>query len=279
MNGASDPHSPITATERAEFARDGVVCLRSRFDPSWIARLRDASDELLRERIHTVDYTGPGQPGRFAALLFMWFRHPVFHEFAFRSPAAAIAGELMAASKLNLMSDQVLVKEPGTREPTHWHHDLPFWPLAGTQVCSIWLALDPVTRDTGGVEFVAGSHRWPYRFRPLPLVTPALASKRNMDLPPCPSFDDRRDSYRILSWDLAPGDCIVFDALVIHGAGGNASANVRRRAVVTRWCGDDVTFVDGDHILELPTPSGLTTGARLDSPIFPVVWRRSQPSP
>lgn len=276
MTTASTLRHAITAAEKAAFVEDGAVCLRRQFDAGWITRLRAATEEILSERGgYMLEYTPSGGPGRYVGSLFMWRSHPVFHDFVHRSPAAAIAGEIMGSSKINLYSDNLLVKEPGTLDPTLWHHDLPFWSLAGTQVCTVWLALDPVTRETGGVEYVAGSHRWPYRFRPLPPSTPELARKRNMDLPQCPSFDDRRDTYRILSWDLEPGDCVVFDSLTIHGSAGNASSHVRRRGFATRWCGDDVTFLEGDFMLVPPLAPGLVTGDPLDSEMFPVLWRRS----
>lgn len=276
MTGTSTLRHPITPAERDAFAEDGVVCLRRQFDAGWIDRLRKATDEVLSQWWLTMEFTPQGKPGRFASSLFMWRVHPVFHDFVFRSPAAAIAGEMMGATKINLFADHLLVKEPGTLDPTTWHHDRPFWPLAGSQVCSIWLALDPVTRETGGVEYVAGSHRWPVLYRPVRPYTPALARKRNMELPACPSFDDKRDRYRLLSWDMEPGDCLVFDVRVIHGSGGNASSEVRRRGFATRWCGDDVTFLEGDFVLDLPHPPGLRTGDPLDSALFPVVWRRGR---
>jgi ectoine hydroxylase-related dioxygenase (phytanoyl-CoA dioxygenase family) len=275
MTGESRLHHPITSAEKAAFTEDGVICLRRRFDVDWVARLQEAADEIISTRRLTLEFTAEGKPGRFASSLFMWREHPVFREFVYNSQAAAIAGEVMGATKINLFFDHLLVKEPGTRDPTRWHHDLPFWPVLGMQVCSIWLALDPVTRETGGVEYVAGSHKWPYRFRPIQPYTPELARKRNMDLPDCPIFHDKRDKYRILSWDMEPGDCLVFDALIVHGSGGNASSDIRRRGFATRWCGDDVTYVDDEFVLDLPAPPGIATGDPLDSDLFPVVWRRA----
>ncbi len=36
--------------------------------------------------------------------------------------------------------------------PAPWHHDLTFGPLEGSQLCSIWMPLDPVTTETRGLE-------------------------------------------------------------------------------------------------------------------------------
>ena len=278
MIAQSSLSRPIPEAERATFEEDGVVCLRGCFEPEWVSRLQAAADEVLSGSGSNLEYTAPGAPGRFVLSPFMWRAHPVFRELVWRSPAAAIAGEITGSNKINLFADQLLVKEPGTLDPTLWHHDLPFWPLAGWPVISIWMALDPVTRATGGVEYVAGSHRWPVRFRPVPPSTPELARMRNMDLPPCPNFDGRQGEYRILSWDMEPGDCLVFNALVIHGAAGNSSSTVRRRGFVTRWCGEGVTYLEGDFMQALPEPPGIATGDPLDSELFPVVWRRAEPA-
>ncbi|MFZ6177635.1 phytanoyl-CoA dioxygenase family protein [Nannocystis pusilla] len=269
-----DEREMVTEADRRAFADDGVVCLRQRFDATWVERLRRAQDEMLAvHHPQILNFTAPGNPGRYAMGLFLWRLHPVFREFVFESPAAEIAARVLGSRKINLLHDKMLIKEPGTTERTFWHQDLFFWPVEGAQICSIWLALDRVTQETGGVEFIAGSNHWPERYRPR--VPDGLWHKRNMHLPPCPDFDA---THRVLRWDLEPGDCLVFDSIVMHGSGGNTSSDVRRRAHATHWCGDDVTYVDGDFILELPVSPGLATGDPLDSEVFPVVRREDRSS-
>lgn len=41
---------------------------------------------------------------------------------------------------------------------------------------------------------------------------------------------------------MEPGDVLVHHSLAVHGAGGNRSQTRRRRAVATRWFGDDARF-------------------------------------
>ena len=72
---------------------------------------------------------------------------------------------LMQSRKVNLFHEHVLVKEPGTEEPTPWHNDQPYWTVEGWQVASLWIPLDPVARENG-VEYVAGSHRKGEWFKP-----------------------------------------------------------------------------------------------------------------
>jgi ectoine hydroxylase-related dioxygenase (phytanoyl-CoA dioxygenase family) len=130
--------------------------------------------------------------------------------------------------------------------------------------------LDPVPAEIC-VEFVAGSHRWGKWYKPRRFVD-------NIDHPTSkegeaiPDFDSRRDDFKFLSWDLEPGDCIVFHALTVHGAPGNTSLTTNRRAVSTRWTGDDARFARREGYMSPPFEEvTLAPGDVMDCETFPVV--------
>jgi len=177
----------------------------------------------------------------------------------------------MGAGKVNLIFDQVLVKEPGSTTPTLWHQDAPYWPVAGDQIATLWLALDPVTAETGAVEYVKASHRWGQRFRAVSF-SPQESYKE--DLPPIPDIAAERDRYDLVSFEMAPGDCTLHHGLTVHGAPGNSSSNVRRRAYLTRWAGDDVTYNPRPNLQRMLRDPGIAPGAALDCDLFPRVWHR-----
>jgi len=139
----------------------------------------------------------------------------------------------MGSRSVNFFFDQVIVKEPGTVQRTPWHQDLPYWAVKGSQICAIWLALDPVAAENS-VEYVLGSHRWGTEYSPSHFADGSLYE--GTGLPPLPDIDAHRSEYQICSWDIEPGDCLVFHAMMVHGAAGNNSLAHRRRAVSTRWC-------------------------------------------
>lgn len=97
-----------------------------------------------------------------AARRFLWTRHPVAEQYVTRSGAAALAARAMCSSTANHLYDQLLVKEPGTVAATPWHNDTSYWHLSGSMICSIWLAMDIVPKETG-VSYVRGSHAWKMR--------------------------------------------------------------------------------------------------------------------
>lgn len=250
----------ITEQDVQRYEQDGAVCLRGLFDASWVERMRAAVENYL-----------DGQ-SKFAVDWVLWPTDPEMRAFAFESPAAHIAQRLMRSRSVRLFFDQIFVKEPGTDAPTPWHHDQPFWPVQGRQICSIWLALDPVSRESSGLEYVKGSHLWGTEYRP------AAFSAKNKDVfkdaqhgSAIPDFDALRDQYEFLSWDLEPGDCLVHQALAVHGASGNRTRTQRRRALSTRWTGDDAVYAPRPGMDIKLYDDTLQSGSPLDSGKFPLV--------
>ena len=176
----------------------------------------------------------------------------------------------MGSTTVTHWYDQLFVKEPGATVPTPWHHDLTFWPIRGTQIVSIWIPLDPVTRASSGLEYIRKSHRWSNRFK---AITPDYNEYMiDPDLEDMPDIDANRDAYDLVSWDMAPGDVLMFHPLVVHGSAGNASRKTRRRALASRWIGDDVVYAPQRHTMPLPEGHELQAGDRLGGSVFPVVY-------
>lgn len=268
------PLNPITEKDILDYERDGVVCLRGMFDQDWIERVTPAVDRLMagasrRSREAVKD----GESGRFHVSTFGSRWDPDLLALVMQSPAAEIGARLMRQPEVRFFYDQLFVKEPGTQAVTHWHHDLPYWPFRGGDIASIWIALTPVTRETSGLEYVAGSHKWGKFFK---AITPDEDPAYNSDLEPCPDFslDENRTDQTILSWSLEAGDVIVHHPLTVHGAGGNASVGQRRIGLSVRYIGRDARWDPRPATLPVEGDPKLAPG---DHPskapdIFPVVW-------
>ncbi len=271
------PLNAIGDADIAAYAADGVICLKAMFDADWIAAMGAAVDQAIAAPgPHAEDYEPAGGSGRFFGDLDIWQRQPAFRDFVLNSPAAEIAARVMGASQVNFFYDQLLVKEPGTEARTPWHQDQPYWAVAGRQVASVWLPFDPVPAGVG-VEFVAGSHRWDQAFNPAHFLDGS--PYQGTGLPALPDIDAERERHRILSFAMAPGDCLVFQAMIVHGAPGTGGSRHRRRALATRWCGDDARYCERPGEVAIPTSDpGLAHGDVLDCSLFPVVWPPDHPA-
>lgn len=264
----TDPVRALTTQERSALQNDGVTCLRQVLSAQWLATIANGVDQVhasgseLGERLSMKDRG-------FTSDLFMWLMNDQFKSVVFESPLSELARQAMGAGSATHWYDQLFVKEPGADVPTPWHHDLTFWPIAGDQIVSFWIPLDPVTKESSGLEYVKGSHKWPNRYK---AITPDYNSYMvDPELEDVPDIDAERDRFDLIDWDMEPGDVLAFHPLIIHGSAGNSSRTTRRRALASRWVGDDVVYSPRKHTMPLPPAHGLEPGDRLSGPLFPTV--------
>jgi len=268
-------HSTLSPVKDS-YAADGVVLVRGLLDPAWVARLAAAIDRAMANPgPQAIEFNDRGSPGRFFGDMFMWQRDADFRAAFFETAAAAAAGQLMGARHVHLFYDQIFAKEPGTPRRTPWHQDAPYWPVTGDMLATVYLALDPIDAENGGVEYIAGSHRWATDYAPAPFREGGTAARRYVKspLPSLPDIDGNRGALDIRSFDLAPGDAVIFHARLIHGASGNASATRRRRTLALRFAGDDVRWKPHSGTFKMLRMANLPLGAPLSGPLFPILWR------
>ncbi len=258
------------------FRRDGAVCVRGAFTDDEVALVARGIERTLAEPSElAIVASRPEDPGRFFEDFRSWQRIAELEEFIRESAGAQIAGELMGSRRVRLFHDHVLVKEPATRQPTPWHQDQPYYNVDGQQVCSLWMPVDPVDREST-VEFVAGSHLGPW-LMPRTFMDAEARWFPEGSLADLPDIEGNRDAFEILAWELEPGDCVYFHMLTLHAAGG---ATRRRRALSVRFLGDDATHAPRRWKTspDFPELAGLPPGAPMEHPLFPVLWEAAPPS-
>jgi len=266
----------VTEEHIEQYWTDGATVVRNAIDESWRSRLADAIERDIANPgpwDHSYDVAG----GRFHGNLRIWQNDEDFAAFCLNSPAVDLARTFLRADRLNLLYDQLFVKEAKANHRTRWHNDQPYWPVAGRDVISVWVALDHTTAETGRLEFVRGSHEWDRWFQPEPFGPNRGTSQyeQNPDYETMLDIEADRDAYDIITWDVEPGDVYIFSAMTVHGAPGNASNERRRRGYTVRYCGNDVFY---DPRVGISTPvlvDGLSAGDRLDSEQCPLVFTAS----
>jgi ectoine hydroxylase-related dioxygenase (phytanoyl-CoA dioxygenase family) len=260
----------ITNAEIEAFNNDGIVCLRGLFSNEWVEKLREAADMSMNKPSDMAIELAEelGAKGRFFHETFVWLHNEICKDFIYNSPGAEMAQKVMKSEKINIFFDQWLIKEPGTGAPTPWHQDMPYWPIKGRQIATLWVALDPVTAESGAVEYIKGSHKWPQDYKP---ATFSGNHDYGDDLPEVPDIEATRDQYDIVQFELEPGDCTIHQGSIMHAAPGNASSTTRRRAYVSRWAGDDVVYDLRDGIQEMPPLPDIPNGGPIDSALWPKI--------
>ncbi len=262
-----------TTDELEAYQRDGALVLRNLIEPHWLEALAGAIErDINNPGPFFHGYDAP-DGGRFHGNLRIWQNDPIFKRFCLESVLPALAKQFLDTQKLNLLYDQLFVKEAQTSNRTRWHNDQPYWPIRGRQVLSFWVALDHTTLDSGALEFVPGSHKWERWFQPETFgITPSLGVyERNPDYEDIPDIEANRAAYPIVSWELEPGDVYLFHAMTVHGSPGNARGDRRRRGYAVRYVGDDVIYDDRLGVSKPLLNSTLVNGEALDCEQYPVI--------
>lgn len=262
------------------FSEDGVVHLPALIAPEWIDKLRaglqkNIPNPTTRGRIWDRDSQG--------RVCFYdsqaWQQISEYREFMETSPVAEIAARILNTNRVNFFFDAVFVRTHGTQFRTPFHQDEPYWSVRGFDTCSIWMPLVPVAKRSC-LEFVRGSHRWNRRYRQTNFgaitqdARDQWQASEDQDYEPFPDIEGERHRYEIISWDITPGDCIIFNGRTIHGGSGNLPSDRDLQVFNTKWLGEDVRVhfrpegMDPDHSQAM-TQLGLTPGDRITSPLYP----------
>lgn len=272
----------ISREDLDAYREDGAVVVRDVVPGGWIERMRVAIDDVLaRPGPASVEYTPADKKGRYLGDFFVWQRHPEFEAFMRSEALTRLAHEVLGSEQIRFFYDQLLVKEPLTEEETPWHQDLPYWPLRGNDILSIWVPFDPATRESGVVTYLKGSHRWGKMFAPNAFSEDSgfgdIYEKAGLE--PLPPIAELLDGEELLIWELEPGDVLLHHPQTLHFAAGNQDPTGRRRGLALRYVGEDCvwdarpgTFMENPQLRSSLPEIDLEDGERLDHPLFPVVW-------
>ena len=154
------------------------------------------------------------------------------------------------------------------------------------------VSIDHVTPESGSVQWVRGSHKWGRRFDPIGSGDQERRKdfgERGWDveagppldgLEPMPDIGGHLEDYDIVSFETQPGDVLISNLLLCHGAPGNASDN-RRRSIGVRFAGEKATYAERRNVSFSIRPAEdpeLSDGdpfpADPSHHIFPQLWPR-----
>ena len=224
----------VTDAEREAFRRDGYVHLRGVLDDAEIAEVDAIYNRFLRREI-SVDgkdfndmTTGEHgtDPSGYAIVNVMLPRKylPSLQGSIYEQRAQSIAEQLCGEGMM-IDFDQFLAKHPGRADAVFgWHQDQAYWiDTDDRRTATCWLAVDDTSLENGCMQFLPGSNHQPVR-------------------PHRPLHEDRTKSHTLVT-DLLPGestlpvfikrgDITVHSEGVLHGSGGNTSADNWRRAYI-----------------------------------------------
>ena len=255
----------------SDYATHGAVVIRNALTTDEIALLTSGIEaNLATPGPLAAVASSADDPGRFFEDFCSWQRVPEYEHIMRHSALPEIAASLMQSRTARIYHDHLLVKEAGTRQPTPWHQDQPYYNVAGRQNVSFWIPVDAVPREST-LEFLAGSHSGEW-YMPRTFMTLQAKWFPEGSLKDLPDMNLNENRERVIGWALQPGDVVAFHMLTMHAASGSAS---RRRVFSARYLGDDMVHAPREWKTS-PEFAGLRdelpAGVPMEHALFPVVW-------
>ncbi|MAM05816.1 MAG: hypothetical protein CMD06_07690 [Flavobacteriales bacterium] len=106
---------------------------------------------------------------------------------------------------------------------TKIHQDNAFFNLNNAEALTCWVALDKSDKENGGLFYYKGSSKLGL-FNHIPEGNLGAS----MTIKKTDKFKREIKKFKKIFIDVKPGDCVIHDALVVHGSESNASSKNRR---------------------------------------------------
>jgi ectoine hydroxylase-related dioxygenase (phytanoyl-CoA dioxygenase family) len=245
----------MQATEqmKLELARDGATIARGLFSPERLKRMREAFDYGIAHPSPQHGYAFEGTPDEHFNDYGNFDNRDVHVATVKALALDEFVASLWGSEHVWLLGEEIFIKKGGRAGRSPWHQDTSYYPFSGPQLLNIWTCFERMPRKNS-LEVVRGSHLG-VQYNGTSYNDPNDHTKplwANTDWPQLPDVQAEREkdsaSWDVLSWDLEPGDALLFNSAALHGG-----------APVTPDCPDRHTLVYrfyGDKLFYRPLPTG-----------------------
>lgn len=110
------------------------------------------------------------------------FMHPELLDWAFDENILALV-ETIVGPDIALFSTHFICKLKGNGKRVPWHEDSAYWKalIEPMEVVTVWLAIDPSTKDNGCMKVIPRSHEGPNKefsdYDPVDIATSVFATE------------------------------------------------------------------------------------------------------
>ena len=214
--------APLTDAQVADYRRDGSVLARGLFtreEISLLSRAAKEDSELDKRSFGRAD----GEGG--VVRLSLW-NHPgdgVYGMFA-RCERMVKSCEKLLGGEVYHYHSKMILKDAKIGGAWAWHQDYGYWYQNGIltpNLTSVFVAVDPCTRENGCLQVLKNSHRCG-RINHVLTGEQAGADRERVD-----ALVARPDDFPLLYVEMNPGDALFFDSNTLHRSDQNTSDQSR----------------------------------------------------
>lgn len=215
----------LSDAQKADYARDGFVMVRSAVSPDLLARMQDTTAALIEasrkvtasDAVYDLDKGHSAEAPRLTRIKLPHKQDPVFHEALTASGVTEVITDLLGPDT-TLITSKLNTKAPGGGAAVEWHQDWAFYPHTNDDLLAIGLLLEDVAEDNGPLMVIPGTHRGP-----------VLSHHANGVF--CGAIDPDDPLFardRAVTLTGKAGDLSVHHVRTLHGSAPNVSDRARK---------------------------------------------------
>ena len=269
----------LTKDQIDRFNTDGFLIVEDLVDKKTVAQLRERFDRLFQGDFHTgikpdeVNWQqGKSDPQLTRQICNAWKADPWVGATVLREDLGKALSQLGHWPGMRIAQDNVISKPPGARA-IGYHQDNAYlgWYTPG-EMLTCWIALDDVSKESGTLELIRGSHRWHQQQNPEGEFHDPPDYRQIMQQ----AADGEKQDANVTYVEVPSGAGSFHHGWTWHGSGMNKSS-AGRRALVLHGMPSNAQFA----------PQSLSQGTgpiygrykhlddcHLDENYFPILWRQ-----
>jgi hypothetical protein len=147
------------------------------------------------------------------------FADPKLFEWLFADEVLSIVEPILGPD-IALFSSHFICKPRGNGKRVPWHEDSFYWKgmLAPMEVVTIWLAIDPSTKENGCMKVIPRTFHGDSEYEPVDAMTHVFDTEIKKK---------QRDESKAVAIELEPNHASLHDGRLMHGSDANTSSKRR----------------------------------------------------
>jgi ectoine hydroxylase len=238
----------LTDDSVVAFNRDGFLKVERLFDEREVAAMLAAVEE--GGRVASSTWASKDADGR-ASRLALWFElGDDIWASASTCPRVVNNIRILLGEEIAFFHGKVMLKEAHTGGAWEWHQDYGYWYLQGyafPRLLSVFVALDPATRENGCLQVLRGSHRLGR------LDHGRVGSQTGADPARIQEIEKLFERVHCV---MEPGDALFFHCNLLHSSAPNDSDDDRRSFIMCYNALANPQFAEKKTSEQRPCPVG-----------------------
>ncbi|MAT72220.1 MAG: phytanoyl-CoA dioxygenase family protein [Planctomycetaceae bacterium] len=223
----------------AEYRQHGFVVVPQLFDVEEIDLLRRCAKEDQALDAQSFD-RADGEGGRVRLSLWNYPSDEIYGMIA-RCRRVVDAAEQLLEDEAYHYHSKMIMKQARTGGAWAWHQDYGYWYNNGVltpNLCSVFIAVDPATRENGCMQVLAGSHH-------MGRVNHGKVGEQTGADPERVAVACER--YELKYVEMAPGDALFFHSNLLHRSDQNHSDHDRWALICCYNARSNDPYKEGEH--------------------------------